>query len=74
MDREKAWIWFKGGLKGGEWIGGFLATKSQEGGYIVERSDFVKCRLPEWRVIFKEPGNPNHPPLIPQEAEWKYIL
>ena len=74
MEREKAWIWFKGGLKGGSWVGGFVATKSQEGGYLVERSDFVKCRLPEWRISLTEPLNLNQSPMIPKNAEWKFIL
>ena len=72
MNREKAWIWFKGGLKGGSWEGGFIASKSEEGGYIIEKSDFVKCRLPEWRVSLKEPENKENPPDIPKDALWKY--
>ena len=73
MNREKAWVWFKGGLKGGSWAGGFLATESDQGGYIVERSDFVKCRLPSWRVSLSKPEDENEPPLIPDKAIWKYI-
>ena len=74
MDREKAWIWFKGGLQGGHWVGGFWATKSDEGGYIVEKSDFVKCRLPEWRVSLSEPENPTQPPSdISSKSIWKHI-
>ena len=74
MDREKAWVWFKGGLQGGGyWLGGFLASKSPEGGYIVEKSDFVKCRLPEWRVNLKEPKSKDSSPNIPVDAIWKYL-
>lgn len=72
MNREKAWIWFKGGIEGGSWIGGFYATKTHEDGYIVERSDFKKCRLPDWRVKLKEPEDKNIEPIIPEKAIWKY--
>jgi len=28
--RTKVWVWFKGGLDGGEWRGGFYATDNAE--------------------------------------------
>ncbi len=73
MGKEKAWVWFKGGLKGGLWEGGFLASKSQEGGITIERADFVTCRVPDWRVKFDEPKDLLKEPEIPKEAIWKYI-
>ena len=36
MERKKAWVWFKGGLKGGFWEGGFLASKCEKDGIIIE--------------------------------------
>ena len=73
MRKEKAWVWFKGGVTGGHWMGGFLASDSEEGGFILEKSDFVTCRVPEWRVTFEEPINKNQEPQIPKNATWKYI-
>ena len=26
MEKKKAWVWFKGGLKGGSWVAGFIAS------------------------------------------------
>ena len=72
MDQQKAWIWFKGGLKGGYWAEGFTAIKSEEGGYLIEKSDFKKCRLPDWRVALIEPKNKTEPPEIPKESIWKF--
>ena len=59
MERQKAWVWFKGGLTGGEWIAGFLATRDEKEGFLIERADFVKCKDPEWRVLFTEPADKN---------------
>ena len=28
--RTKVWVWFKGGLEGGEWRGGFFAADNAE--------------------------------------------
>ena len=73
MIKEKAWVWFKGGLKGGSWVAGFIATKSDKEGLLIEKSDFVRCRVPEWRVRFEEPEDLYKEPKIPQKALWKYI-
>ena len=29
--RTKVWVWFKGGLNGGEWRGGFVASTTEKG-------------------------------------------
>ena len=73
MKKEKAWVWFKGGLKGGSWVAGFLASTTEEEGILVERSDFISCRLPEWRVRFSPPEDERKGPSIPKNARWKYI-
>ncbi len=73
MKHEKAWVWFKGGIKGGSWVEGFLASSCDEGGVIIERSDFVTCRVPEWRVSFQEIKDKKIPPEIPNDCIWKYI-
>ena len=73
MKKEKAWVWFKGGLKGGRWEGGFLASDSEEEGILIERPDFIPCRVPEWRVQLKEPKDSKIAPDIPKNALWKHI-
>ncbi len=72
MNKEKVWVWFKGGSEGGFWQGGFLASKATESGVIIEKADFVSCRVPEWRVSFSEPNNLGQGPQIPKDAIWKY--
>ena len=72
MERKKAWVWFKGGLTGGEWVPGFMASSDKEIGLVIERTDFVTCRVPEWRVRFDEPTDDKKEPNIPKDASWKY--
>ena len=72
MKKEKAWVWFKGGQKGGYWVSGFYATSAEEGGILIERSDFVSCRVPEWRISLEEPKDEKLGPSIPKGAIWKY--
>ncbi len=73
MKKEKAWVWFKGGLKGGSWESGFLASHSEKGGIEIEKADFIKCRVPEWRVLYQEPKDEKASPEIPDGADWKYL-
>ncbi len=72
MKKEKAWVWFKGGAKGGFWMGGFIGSKSSDIGIIIERPDFINCRVPEWRVSFTEPKDEYIGPKIPEKTTWKY--
>ena len=71
MNKESVWVWFKGGEKGGSWVGGFKATESNESGYLIERSDFVTCSVPRWRISKEEPSDKNKGPIIPDGAKWK---
>jgi hypothetical protein len=41
------------------------------GGVRIEHFDYVACRVPEWRVTFKEPADLNTPPEIPEGELWK---
>ena len=72
MKKKKAWVWFKGSLKEGEWVSGFFASDAEGGGILLESPNFVTCRVPKWRVVFDEPNDLNQGPSIPPEAEWKY--
>jgi len=73
MERQKAWVWFKGGITGGSWVPGFIASSGKEEGLLIEKTDFVSCRVPEWRVRFDEPENDKKGPDIPANPIWKYI-
>ncbi len=68
MEKKKAWVWFKRG----SWVSGFTATPCEEGGIVIEHADFVRCRVPDWRVTFKEPVDNKKAPLIPKDVIWKY--
>tara|TARA_Y100001968_G_scaffold332955_1_gene393264 strand:+ start:7425 stop:7649 length:225 start_codon:yes stop_codon:yes gene_type:complete len=72
MSRGNCWVWFKGSLnESGHWKGGFIFTKDDKPGFMIENPSFVTCRVPEWRVILKEPANLNSPPIIPKGSAWK---
>ncbi len=73
MRKESVWVWFKGNEKGGYWLGGFLGTTSTEGGILIERPDFVSCRVPEWRISIDEPDDKKVGPKIPEDTLWKLI-
>ena len=42
-----------------------------QGGVRIERSNYVPCRVAEWRVVFEKPADIKMGPLIPEEAVWK---
>ena len=50
--RTKVWVWFKGGLDGGEWRGGFYATDNAEDAEAVtlQHGDFKDCVVPTWHI------------------------
>ena len=74
MNKEKVWVWFKGDInKGGYWLDGFKATKDEQEGILIEKSDFKNCRVPEWRISSQEPKDIKKGPEIPNNAIWKYI-
>ncbi|WP_413296233.1 hypothetical protein [Synechococcus sp. MIT S9452] len=52
--RTKVWVWFKGGLNGGEWRGGFVASTTEKG-VLCQHGDFKDCVVPEWRISREEP-------------------
>ncbi len=72
MEKRKAWVWFKGGQAGGSWISGFVAKAHEKEGVIIERSDFISCRVPDWRVRYEKPMNEKEGPQIPKNTFWKY--
>ena len=72
--RTKVWVWFKGGLDGGEWRGGFYATDNAEfeGGVTLQHGDFKDCVVPTWSISDKEPTDLKTGPAIPQNSKWKF--
>lgn len=70
----RCWVWFRGGLGvDSEWISGFYGAPSVLGGIRIERSDYVPCRVAEWRVVFEEPADMKVGPQIPENAQWKLV-
>ena len=67
--RTKVWVWFKGGLDGGEWRSGFVAS-STERGILCQHGDFKDCVMPEWRISREEPTDLKKAPPIPNGAAW----
>lgn len=73
MKKQKCWVWFKGGIDGdSRWHGGFTATSCEEG-VLIERSDYVSCHVPEWRISTTEPDDLSSAPVIPDDAKWKLL-
>ena len=52
-------------------MSGFYGAPSVLGGVRIERSDYVPCRVADWRVVFKEPEDLQVGPEIPENAVWK---
>ena len=49
----RCWVWFRGGLnQDPPWMTGFYGAPLVLGGIRIERSDYVACRVPDWRVTF----------------------
>ena len=74
MRKERCWVWFKGGLsEEGHWMSGWVASTTEEPGLLIEHPGYVSCRVPEWRVVFKEPKDLNLAPSIPDAVVWKLV-
>ena len=74
MKTSKCWVWFKGNLdEGGYWKEGFSCTFDEKPGILIESPSYVTCRVPNWRVLTKEPEDLTKTPLIPENAIWKII-
>ena len=54
--RTTVWGWFKGGLDGGEWGGGFYVTDNaeQEEAVTLQHGDFKECMVPNWLICDKK--------------------
>ena len=74
LKTSKCWVWFKGSLdEGGYWKEGFSCTFDEKPGILIESPSYVTCRVPNWRVLTKEPEDLTKSPLIPDNAIWKII-
>ena len=67
-------VWFRGGLnEDSYWVSGWYGAPSTLGGIRIERSDYVPCRVADWRVLFSEPADMKVGPEIPENAVWKLV-
>ncbi len=71
MIKESAWVWFKGGEKGGFWKGGFIATSDENDNVLIENTNFISCKVPKWRISLSEPEDITIGPNIPINPTWK---
>ena len=72
VGKEKCWVWFRGALNdGSRWVSGWYGSTARLGGVRIEHFDYVACRVPEWRVSWKEPEDLKVGPEIPEDAQWK---
>lgn len=70
----RCWVWFRNGLNvAGGWRGGWYGAESVIGGIRIEHPDYVPCRVPEWRVSFKEPDDKSAAPDAPEGELWKLV-
>ena len=60
-----------GASDGGHWVSGWYGSSARLGGVRIEHFDYVPCRVPEWRVAWKEPEDMKVGPEIPENAQWK---
>ena len=75
MPNARCWVWFKGGLnEDSHWHGGWYGAESVLGGVRIEKADYVPCRIPDWRVTFKEPDDMNTGPVMPDDAQWHRLV
>ena len=72
VGKETCWVWFRGGLHdGSHWVSGWYGMPAALVGARIEHVDDVACRVPEWRVAWKEPEDLKVGPEIPEDAQWK---
>ena len=70
----RCWVWFRGGLnEDSHWVSGWYGAPSTLGGIRIEKSDYVPCRVADWRVVFEEPADMKVGPEVPEGAQWKLV-
>ena len=55
-------------------MNGFYGAPSVLGGIRIERSDYVACRVPDWRVTFEEPADMAVGPMVPKDGAWAKLV
>ena len=71
----RCWVWLKGGLsEGAHWRAGWYGAPSVHGGIRIEKTDYVPCRVADWRVTFKEPADMKAGPEMPADAQWGRLV
>ena len=51
----------------------YMYNFDEQPGVLIESPAYVTCRVPNWRVLTKEPEDLTKSPLIPDKAIWKII-
>ena len=74
LKTSNAGFGLKGSLNNGGFLErGFTCTFDEKPGVLIESPSYVTCRVPNWRVLTKEPEDLYKSPLIPDNAVWKII-
>ena len=75
MKSSKCWVWFKGSLNEGGYLERrfLVALFDEKPGVLIESPSYVTCRVPNWRVLTREPEDFKKTPSIPENAIWKII-
>ena len=61
----------RGGLgEESHWKSGWYGAPSVLGGIYMDNPNYRPCRVPEWRVAFKEPEDMKVGPEVPEDAQW----
>ena len=61
----------RGGLgEESHWKSGWYGAPSVLGGIYMDNPCYRPCRVPEWRVAFKEPENMKVGPEVRKDAQW----
>jgi len=55
-------------------MSGFYGAPSVLGGVLIERSDYVPSRLPDWRVVFQEPTDVKVGPVMSEGGDWAKLV
>ena len=64
----------RGGLhEDSYWRTGWYGAPSIMGGILMTNPSYRDCRVPEWRVTFKEPVDMKAGPNVPKDADWMLL-
>ena len=53
---------------------GFYGAPSVLGGFRIKRSDYLPCRVPNWRVTIEEPADMKINPAVSEGGDWAKLV